>query len=98
MSVLVATASRTVDRGWRVRIRASPPRTLHGQKSSGILFYTRFQGRFFSVSLVLQFLDLRRAVSAMAALSASKNVVVAVLPGVANLADVEAGAFAVGAQ
>ena len=81
-----------------MRILAGPPRTLHGQKSSGILFYTRFQGRFFCVSVVLQFLDLRRAVGAMAALSASENAVVAVLPGVAHLADVDAGAFAVGAQ
>ena len=81
-----------------MRIRAGPPRTLHVGKSCGLLFYTRFQGRLFSVSLVLQLLNLRRAVGAMAALSASENVVIAVLPGVAYLADVDGGAFAVGAQ
>jgi hypothetical protein len=81
-----------------VRILAGPPRTLDVGKSCCLLFYTRFQGRLFCVSLVLQLLNLRRAVSAMAALSASENVVVAVLPGVAYLADVDGGAFAVGAQ
>ena len=81
-----------------MRIRASPPRTLHVGKSCGLLFPARFQGRLFSVSLVLQLLNLRRAVGAMAALSASENVVVAVLPSVAYFADVDGGAFAVGAQ